>query len=244
MTDELARAAAGIPVAALWPLTLPYLARSWPRAVLTALASAAYVLSPAFASWQSLALLALAPATTLVLWKASPPVNGGEGHTAPRRLLTPALLALLLLAAATAALMDFDRAREVLGDVLESDGVAYVAIGITACVFLGGSVVAWILTPFTSALEEELESSRVNLANGGRYIGWFERAVLFAFVVAGQPDAAAIALAAKSFARFPTLREGHEGFAEYFLIGSLASLALAVAAAVAVRAALGAALFP
>ena len=59
----------------------------------------------------------------------------------------------------------------------------------------------------------------------GRYIGWFERAVLFAFVIGGAPEAAAIALAAKSFARFPTFREHQEGFAEYFLIGSLASIA-------------------
>lgn len=82
-------------------------------------------------------------------------------------------------------------------------------------------------------------SVRQGLADAGRYIGWFERAVLFAFVIGGEPEAAAVALAAKSFARFPTFREHQEGFAEYFLIGSLASIALAVAAAAATRAALG-----
>lgn len=242
MTDELARTVAGLPVAALWPLTLPYLARSKARAALTALASAAYVLAPAFGDWQSFFLLALTPATTLVLWKTPPQTEGEE--EVGRRLITPALLALVVLAAAAAALIDFDRTREALGDVLESEGVAFAVIGFTACVFLGGSVVAWILTPFTAALEQPKDSNRANLENGGRYIGWFERAILFAFVVAGQPEAAAIALAAKSFARFPTLREGHEGFAEYFLIGSLASLAVAVAAGVATRAALGSVLVP
>ena len=57
--------------------------------------------------------------------------------------------------------------------------------------------------------------------------------------MAGEPQAAAITLAAKSVARFPTLQQHEEGFAEYFLIGSLASLTFATAIAVGIRAALG-----
>lgn len=58
-------------------------------------------------------------------------------------------------------------------------------------------------------------------------------------MIGGEPEAAAIALAAKSFARFPSLSKHEEGFAEYFLIGSLASLTIAVGMAAATRAALG-----
>jgi len=105
-------------------------------------------------------------------------------------------------------------------------------------VFLGGSLVSWILSPFTNALPEK-GHSRPSLANAGRYIGWFERTVLFAFVIGGEPQAAAVALVAKSFARFPVLRDDEEGFAEYFLIGSLVSITVAVGAATGTRAALG-----
>ena len=111
--------------------------------------------------------------------------------------------------------------------------------------FVGGAIVAWLLAPFTKALRRNGEDDPPDLhslANAGRYIGWFERAILFAFVLGGEPQAAALALAAKSFARFPTLREHHEGFAEYFLIGSLGSLAIALGTAFATRTAIGAAL--
>jgi hypothetical protein len=124
--------------------------------------------------------------------------------------------------------------------VVDSDRVAIAGIGLVAAVFLGGEIVAWVLKPFTRTLGKTEETEKVqSLAYAGRYIGWFERVVLFAFVIGGEPEAAAVALAAKSFARFPTLSDHHKGFAEYFLIGSLASLTIAVAAAAATRAALG-----
>jgi hypothetical protein len=138
------------------------------------------------------------------------------------------------------ALIDFESGRNALEEVVDSDRVAVAGTGLVAAVFLGGSAVAWILKPFTRALGKHEGATKLQgLAYAGRYIGWFERAVLFAFVIGGEPEAAAVALAAKSFARFPTLSEHHRGFAEYFLIGSLASLTIAVALAAATRAALG-----
>jgi uncharacterized membrane protein len=138
------------------------------------------------------------------------------------------------------ALVDVDQGWEAVKTVVDSDHVAVAAAGLVATVFIGGEVVAWILRRFSHALETSGKSPKLqSLDDAGRYIGWFERAVLFAFVVGGEPEAAAVALAAKSFARFPTLSEHHKGFTEYFLIGSLASLTVAVAAAAATRAALG-----
>lgn len=242
MSEELARTVAGLPVAALWPLTLPYLARSPVRVAALAFASALYVLLPQLPSPSSIVLLVLTTATTFVLWCCS---ARAEAADPKRRLFGPTLCAALVLALAAAVLTDFDRARDAVEATLESERVALTAIGLTACVFLGGSVVAWILAPFTKKLKAEDDATDLpSLDNAGRYIGWFERAVLFAFVLGGQPQAAVIALAAKSFARFPTLREHHEGFAEYFLIGSLASLTVAVVAAIATRATLGFDLLP
>jgi hypothetical protein len=241
MPDELARIAVGLPVASLWPLTVPYLARSRARIAVTSLLSALYILAPQVPDLSSFALLGAAVGIPLGLW--SPDREEAQITEAPwkKRLAeaTP-LLAFLLLGLIAAALIDFDRTRDAVDEVVSSDRVALASTGLVAAVFLGGSVVAWLLRPFTKDLGTRQEASELRgLADAGRYIGWFERAVLFAFVIGGEPEAAAVALAAKSFARFPALREHQAGFAEYFLIGSLASVAVAVAVAAATRATLG-----
>lgn len=241
MQDDLARIAVGLPVAAIWPLTVPYLAKSRLRVGSAAAISALYLLAPQIPSASSLLLLAV---TTLLPLAFIPP--GSKSATASdaswrQRLSAHSpIVAALLLGLVATALTDLDGARGALEKVVDSNRVAVAGTGLIAAVFLGGSVVAWVLKPFTAALEKTEETVKVqSLAYAGRYIGWFERAVLFAFVIGGEPEAAAVALAAKSFARFPTLSDRHKGFAEYFLIGSLASLTIAVAAAAATRAALG-----
>jgi uncharacterized membrane protein len=238
MQDELARIAVGLPVASLWPLTVPYLRESRPRVVIMAFLSALYVLAPQLPSASSLLLLIATTAVAWMLWSSDRKATSVSWRQwlADYRQIAAALL----LGLAAAVVIDLDASRNALKTVVDSDSVALAGTGLNAAVFLGGSVVAWILKPFTRALGETKGATKLQgLAYAGRYIGWFERAVLFAFVIGGQPEAAAVALAAKSFARFPTLSEHHEGFAEYFLIGSLASLTVAVAVAAATRAALG-----
>lgn len=75
------------------------------------------------------------------------------------------------------------------------------------------------------------------MENAGRYIGWLERSLLYGLILLGSPDAAALVIAAKSIARFPSFAE--EKFAEYYLIGTLLSLVIAAATAFGVRAAMG-----
>ena len=75
------------------------------------------------------------------------------------------------------------------------------------------------------------------MEHAGRIIGWIERGLLYTLVLVGAPGAAALVIAGKSVARFPSFRE--ERFAEYYLIGSLMSLAIALGAALAVRAIIG-----
>jgi uncharacterized membrane protein len=224
----------GLPVAALWPLALPSATSSRIKAGLLAVASAAYVAAPLLPSGRSIVLVALVPVLTCVLVPTE--ANGENPFT--HRLPPRPLLGILGLAALTAGIVDWDQTKNAVETFIEDDAAAIAVSAFFACVFIGGTLVAWILSPFTGALNKA-ESSRQSLANAGRYIGWFERTVLFAFVMGGEPQAAAIALAAKSFARFPTLRDHEEGFAEYFLIGSLVSIAIAVGAAIGTRAALG-----
>lgn len=241
MQDELARIAAGLPVASLWPLTVPYLATSRLRAASATAVTALYILAPQIPSFPSLLLLLATTAVPFAL--RSPENKAADPTSAPCKHRLSAyspVIAALLIGLIAVAVIDFEQARHALEKVVESDRVAVAGTGLIAAVFLGGSLVAWLLLPFTRALEKTEATEKVQgLTSAGRYIGWFERAVLFAFVIGGEPEAAAVALAAKSFARFPSLSEHHRGFAEYFLIGSLASLTIAVAVAAATRAALG-----
>ncbi len=83
--------------------------------------------------------------------------------------------------------------------------------------------------------DEDRNTGAVDVARG-RAIGVLERALTLTFVLLGQYGAAGLVVAAKSLARFKPLEDRE--FAEYFLVGTLASLMLAVAGGVAVHAAL------
>lgn len=72
--------------------------------------------------------------------------------------------------------------------------------------------------------------------NRGRIIGSLERLLLFVLVVEGSYEAMGFLLAAKGLIRAKELED--RDFAEYFIIGSLASALVAVAVAIAAKAAL------
>jgi len=61
----------------------------------------------------------------------------------------------------------------------------------------------------------------------GRIIGQLERTLGLVLILIGQWAALAILIAAKSVARFEELKERE--FAEYYLVGTLSSLTVAVA---------------
>ena len=67
----------------------------------------------------------------------------------------------------------------------------------------------------------------------GRAIGALERAIGLSLVLLGEYGALGLIVAAKSLARFKALEDRE--FAEYFLIGTLTSLLLALLGGVAVR---------
>ena len=68
----------------------------------------------------------------------------------------------------------------------------------------------------------------------GRAIGVLERALILTLVLLGQFGALGLVVAAKALARFKALED--RDFAEYFLIGTLASLLLALLGGLAMRA--------
>ncbi len=107
-------------------------------------------------------------------------------------------------------------------------------------VFGGGILVGGILRRLELTAEEAAadrggDPPRKSIRNAGRYIGWLERGLIFTVIVAGMPSAAALILGIKTAARFPQF-EHQERFVEYYLIGTLLSLSVALAAALAARA--------
>ena len=83
--------------------------------------------------------------------------------------------------------------------------------------------------------DEDRNAGAVDIARG-RAIGFLERALALTLVLVGEFGALGLIVAAKSLARFKALEDRE--FAEYFLIGTLASFILALGVGVAVRLAL------
>jgi len=164
-------------------------------------------------------------------------------HVRPRHAAIPALV--LGLTAAVGLIAGAGTFGGYLSALLHDDRVALVSAGALTSIFLGGVMVEQVLEPHTetlrlksAALPEEPSEIKA-LVGAGMLIGWLERAIVFSLVMAGQSTAAVLTLTAKSVARFPALRRNEEGFAEYFLIGSLTSLVMALAPALATHWLLG-----
>ena len=81
------------------------------------------------------------------------------------------------------------------------------------------------------------------LQNAGMYIGWLERFLVMTALLLQSPATIGLILTAKSIARYPEFKSEH--FAEYFLIGTLLSISVAIAGGVVLAKALfGAVRFP
>jgi hypothetical protein len=153
-----------------------------------------------------------------------------------RGLAVRAVLGLGFVLLIAIVLLDWDDGSDAVGRALGDDGAVVVVCGALVAVFVGGIVIGAALRPLARELEGD-DSERQTRIHAGLYIGWLERALLYGFIVAGAPGAAAVVVAAKSIARFPSFKD--ERFAEYYLIGTLSSAIVAAACAVAARAILG-----
>ncbi|MDT0318248.1 hypothetical protein [Streptomyces millisiae] len=127
--------------------------------------------------------------------------------------------------------------------LLLNDRVAiFMSTGLVA-VFGGGALARAATAPVRRAVDALPEGdAQRGLAEdfmmGSRSIGLLERGLMFAFLAAGRPEAAALALTAKSLARGPASDHGKYA-SEYFLLGTLASVIASLAMSMTARAAVG-----
>jgi len=108
---------------------------------------------------------------------------------------------------------------------------AYVGV-----IFGGSFVVQKVTQPFLSRIEGDLLVLKPGLPRAGKYIGCMERFLVLTFVITDFNEAIGFLLAVKALARFPEIREDARGtFAEYFLVGTMTSVGLALVGGLIVR---------
>ncbi len=104
-------------------------------------------------------------------------------------------------------------------------GVVYVAV-----IFGGGYLIRELIGPLWKEEFGQKTGEHEEVINAGLYIGWLERFLVLTALFLQSPATVGFILAAKSIARYPELKSVR--FAEYFLIGTLLSVTIAISGAI------------
>ena len=100
--------------------------------------------------------------------------------------------------------------------------VVYIAV-----IFGGGYLVRFLTRTLAEGIKSHSpDKPSEQLGNAGLYIGWLERFLVITAMLLQSPATVGLILTAKSIARYPEFKS--ERFAEYFLIGTLLSISLAI----------------
>lgn len=119
----------------------------------------------------------------------------------------------------------------VLRSTLSSTRLYLVLCVYIAVVFGGGYFVQKVTSYFMHKIDDAVVEAKPGLPAAGKYIGWLERSLIVTFLITGNPQGIGLLIAAKALARYPEIKEDTKGhFAEYFLIGTLTSVSLALLA--------------
>jgi hypothetical protein len=108
--------------------------------------------------------------------------------------------------------------------------------GLILCVHVAGHLIGFAVQPYLDEIltagGSGLDSPTRGLTRAGRTIGRWERALIFLFVLVGQPGGIGFLITAKSIFRFGELKDpSNRREAEYITIGTLMSFGVAIALA-------------
>jgi hypothetical protein len=107
------------------------------------------------------------------------------------------------------------------------DRLLLIAVIYCAVVFGGGYFIRFVTRSLASDAAGATTETSDELRNAGLYIGWLERCLVLTAICMQSPAMVGLIFTGKSIARFPELKDPK--FAEYFLIGTLLSVGLALA---------------
>lgn len=143
--------------------------------------------------------------------------------------------------------MDLQMHTYALGNLLGRPFFVLCALisGIIISVKVGGITVGYAVRPLLEELEEQAEEARGEnvisplergFEEGGRIIGYLERALILLFVLVNQPAGVGFLIAAKSIFRFGELSDSSRRMeAEYIIIGTLYSFLFGLISAYGLR---------
>lgn len=120
-----------------------------------------------------------------------------------------------------AVLPYLDRIREA------QDKILLVAVIYALVVFGSGYFIRYLISPLWTTVSEESSGHHDEVVNAGLYIGWLERFLALTAIFLQSPGTVGLIFAAKSIARYPELKSPGK-FVEYFLIGTLLSISMAI----------------
>lgn len=151
--------------------------------------------------------------------------DGAWGYLADQliHLATVALAALLIAPSGSFAAFAavFARGRAI------RNAVIFVPVVYVAVIFGGGYFVRLLTRSLAEGAGNlSREMSAESLQNAGLYIGWLERFLVLTALLLQSPAMIGLIFTAKSIVRYPEFKS--ERFAEYFLIGTLLSLCIAI----------------
>lgn len=162
--------------------------------------------------------------------------GAGSGPVAVFLLDQAAHLAVLLVAFALLRQLAWPLAPRLPANWLHGWTLTAVVAAAFAFNWTGGAaLVSAVLGALSPGLEEAEERSS-GVRGSGRTIGVLERTITLILILLGQWAAIVLLLAAKSIARFEELKKRR--FAEYYLVGTLSSLLVAILTGLALSAVL------
>ncbi len=117
--------------------------------------------------------------------------------------------------------------------------VVLAAVVVSALLIVNVRVASLFVAMLVRAPRAAADATRPSVARVGATVGILERLLICALVLGGAVEAIGLVIAAKTLARFKQLDDRE--FAEYYLLGTLASVSVAVASSLIALAALSSA---
>lgn len=210
-------------------------------------ASAGYLLLGRWQLWWALVLLLIYDALLRIPWRLQ---WADSSYSRWIPFAVNQVVHLLGLAGLAGIIADVPTAQAS-STWLASWGQTYLDVlavvgGAVAAIWGGAEVIGYSVQPFV----DELQSARAEAKPpqtplglgrgfevGGKRIGQLERALIYLFILVGEPTAIGFLIAAKSIFRIGELREGANRMeAEYILIGTLMSFLFGLVVAYLTRA--------
>lgn len=177
------------------------------------------------AQWLSFAvpLLVIVSHTLIDIWKLNKPDNI-KSFLIDQLLHITALVVLYFIYQA-----GYNHTREILVHFWNHKQAWAIMTGYIIIIWPAGILIGLLTQRWRNDIELQFEKNRQSLADAGKWIGIFERILVYTFIITNQFAGIGFLITAKSILRFnETKKESGRKEAEYILIGTFISFACSI----------------